>query len=115
MSYQFVNTRIDRDNGNLENFQDYVQTEEEKDEKKTLKNMIGGKDIIHLKGNFITRCMIPLENLFDQNYVVKDPKVHPAKIDVEDHNIGTEEKPKIIKLSKNFPVKRKRGIHKFDE
>ena len=43
MSVDFVNTQIDTDNENLENFQDDVQTEEEKFENKKLKNMIGGK------------------------------------------------------------------------
>ena len=28
---------------------------------------------------------------------------------VEDRNIGTEENPKSVKLSKNFPVKEKEG------
>ena len=67
--------------------------------------MLSGKDIIQLKSNFIPRGLIPLEKLFDQNDVAKNPKVHPAKNVVEDQNIGTEETPKIIKLSKNFPAK----------
>ena len=67
--------------------------------------MIGGKDIIQLKSNFIPRGLIPLEKLFDQNDVANDPKVQHAEIVVEDQNIGTEETPKIIKSSKNFPAK----------
>ena len=51
--------------------------------------------------------MIPLEKLFDQNDVAKDPKVNPAKNFVEDQNIGTQETPRIVKLSKNFPPKEK--------
>ena len=51
--------------------------------------------------------MIPLEFFFDQNDVAKSPKVNPVENAVEDRNIGTEENPKIIKLSKNFPVKEK--------
>ena len=43
MSVEFVNTQIDTNNGNLEKFQDDVQTEEEKVENKKLKNMIGGR------------------------------------------------------------------------
>ena len=84
MSYEFVNTHIDTENENLQKFQDDVQNEEEKDENKKMKNMIGGKDIIQLKSNFIPRGLIPLEKLFDQNYVAKDPKFHPAENVVED-------------------------------
>ena len=51
--------------------------------------------------------MIPLEKLFDHNYVVKDPKVKPADNVVEDKNIGTEQTPRIVKMSKDIPVKEK--------
>ena len=69
---------------------------------------MGGKDIIHLKNNFIPRGLIPLERLFDQNDVAKNPKVKPVGDAVEDQNIGTEENPKIIKLSKKLPEREKR-------
>ena len=39
--------------------------------------MLGGKDIIQLKSNFIPIGLIPLEKLFDHNDVAKDPKVKP--------------------------------------
>ena len=48
-----------------------------------------------------------MEKLFDQNDVAKNPKVNPIENAIEDRNIGTEENPKIINLSKNFPVKEK--------
>ena len=51
--------------------------------------------------------MIPLEKNFDQNDVAKNPKVKPIENAVEDRNIGTEENPKIIKLSKKLPEKEK--------
>ena len=66
---------------------------------------MGGKDIIQLKNNFIPRGLIPLEKNFDQNDVANKPKVKPVENVVEDRNIGTEENPKIIKLSKNLPEK----------
>ena len=53
--------------------------------------------------------MIPLESLFYQNDVARDPKVEPPKEIVEDKNIGTKENPKIIKLSKKLPAKEKEG------
>ena len=72
---EFINTLIDTENGNLENFQYDVETKEEKDENKKLKNIIGGEYIIQLKSNFIPRGLIPLEKLFEQNDVAKYPKV----------------------------------------
>ena len=45
-----------------------------------MKNVIGGKDIIQLKNNYIPKGLIPLEKMFDQNDVAKDPKVQPIEI-----------------------------------
>ena len=72
-----------------------------------LKGTLGGKYIIQLKNNFIPRGLIPLEKCFDQNDVAKNHKVKPAENVVEDRNIGTEENLKIVKLSRNLPVKEK--------
>ena len=71
------------------------------------KTPCGGEDIVQLKGNHIPRGLIPLEKLFDQNDVTKNPKMKLVDDAFEDKNIGTEENPKIIKLSKSFPVKEK--------
>ena len=51
---------------------------------KKFKNSLGGKDIVQLKSNHIPRGLIPLEKLFDQNDVAKDPKMKPADDVVED-------------------------------
>ena len=107
LSREFVNTHIDAENDNCENFQDAEESEEEKNGTEKLKGTLGGKDIIQLKNNFIPRGLIPLEFFFDQNYVAKDPKVKPIDNAIEDRNIGTKENPKIVKLSKHFPVKEK--------
>ena len=72
-----------------------------------MKGTLGGKDIIQLKNNFIPRGSIPLEKLFDQNDVAKNPKVKPVDDAIEDKNIGTAENPKIVKLSKKLPEKEK--------
>ena len=69
--------------------------------------MIGGKDIIQLKGNYIPKGLILLEKLFDQNDVSKDPKVQPNENDIRDQNIGTKDSPKIVKLSKNLHAEEK--------
>ena len=66
-----------------------------------------GKEVLQLKGNSIPKGLVPLEKCFDHNDVAKNPKVKPAENVVEDRNIGTEENPKIVKLSKNLLVKEK--------
>ena len=66
-----------------------------------------------MKGNHIPRVLIPLENLFDQNDVARDPKMKPVDDVVEEKNIGTEENPRIIKLSKKLPVKEKEDYVNF--
>jgi hypothetical protein len=38
--------------------------------------------------------------LFDENYMVKNPKITASEEDMEYYNIRTEENPKMIKLSK---------------
>ena len=70
--------------------------------------MIGGKDIIQLKGNYIPKGLIPLEKMFDQNDVPKDPKFHPNENDIHYQNIGTKDSPKIVKLSKILLAKQKK-------
>ena len=70
--------------------------------------MIGGKDSIQSKSNFIPKGLIPLDKLFDQKDLAKNPKVHPNENDIQDQNIGTEDSPKIVKLSINLPPKEKK-------
>ena len=108
LSGEFVNTHIDTKNDNGESFQDDEEPKEEKDGAKKLKGTLGGKDIIQLKNNFIPRGLIPLEIFFYQNDVAKNPKVKPTKNAVEDRNIGTQENPKIVNLSKKLSVEKKR-------
>ena len=67
-----------------------------------------------MKTSHIPRGLIPLGNRFDQNDVSRDPKMKPADDVVEEKNIGTEENPRIIKLSKNLFVKEKEECQ-FDE
>ena len=55
LSREFVNTHIDAENDNCENFEDAEKSEEEKNGTEKLKGTLGGKDIIQLKNNFIPR------------------------------------------------------------
>ena len=110
LSDEFVNTQNDTEKANLESFQDYEHNEYGKDENKKFEKHVRGKDIIQLKSNFIPIGLILLEKLFDQNDVAKNPKVKPVDNVVEEKNIGTEETPRIIKMSKIFPIKEKKNI-----
>ena len=60
-------------------------------------------DVLHLKSNVLPRGLVPLEDLFDFNDVAKKLKIEASGQEVEDCNIGTEEKPRMVKLSKSLP------------
>ena len=89
MSNEFANTFEDKENQNLENVSDDGEFAQADEGQKKLKNRIWGKDIIQLKSNFICKGLIPLEMLFDQNNVTKNPAVQPSEEDIQDHKIGT--------------------------
>jgi ribonuclease HI len=64
-------------------------------------------NVLHLKRNVLPRGLVPLEDLFDFNDVAKKLKIEANGQEVEDCNIGTEEKPRIVKLSKSLPPEQK--------
>jgi hypothetical protein len=64
-------------------------------------------DILHLKSNVFPRGLVPLEDLFDFNDVAKKLKIEANGQEVEDCNIGTKEKLRIVKLSKSLPPEKK--------
>ena len=64
-------------------------------------------EVIDLKDNFLHTGLTPLEDIFDSNDVPERPKIQPLNAVVEDCNIGTAEKPKMIKLSKSLPPDQK--------
>jgi hypothetical protein len=45
---------------------------------------------------------VPLEILFDENDVAKNPRVSPNESEAHDFNIGTDQEYKIVKLSKSL-------------
>ena len=68
-------------------------------------------EVINLKDNFLPKGLIPLEDLFGSNDVPRKPKMEPSRYDIEECNIGTDENPKLIKLSKSLPPTEKSKIH----
>ena len=63
--------------------------------------------ILQLKDNIIPRGLIPLEEIFDQDDVVRKPTLTPTEKGVEDMNIGTKNKPKMVMLSKTLSLEAK--------
>lgn len=61
-----------------------------------------------MKNNCIPKGLAPLEKIFDNNDVDNNPKVTPNDSEIKDCNMGTEEKPKVIKLSKSLSTESRR-------
>ena len=61
-------------------------------------------ETLHSKDDSFPKGLAPLEELFDFNDVANKPKLEPVETEVEECNIGSEEKPKMIKLSKTLPA-----------
>ena len=59
-------------------------------------------DVLQLKDNVIPRVLIPLEELFDQDYVVRKPTLVPTDKGVEDVNTGTVDKLKLLSYQKHY-------------
>ena len=77
-SGEFENCFIDEENMNAKEAGDPIL------------NQIADKEIIQLKTNSIPKGLVPLEELFDNNFVAKSLGVKPNNEDVEDVNIGTK-------------------------
>ena len=61
-------------------------------------------EVLQCKDNIFPRGLAPLEELFDFNNVARNPKMESTKTDIDECNIGSEEEPKMIKLSKTLPA-----------
>ena len=53
--------------------------------------------------NNISKGLVRLEELFDNNDVAKSPRVKPNNEEVEDVNIGIEQVPKVVKVASKLP------------
>jgi len=60
---------------------------------------MGQHDIFQLPNNYIPRGLVPLEKLFDQNYVPYKPDKKEKDLAVHEHNIGSQNHPKSINMS----------------
>ena len=73
-------------------------------------------EVLQSKDKNIPRGLAPLKDLFDFDDVAKKPTIENLDSDVEYCNIGTEDKPKMIKLAKSLPTDmKKKYIDLFKE
>jgi hypothetical protein len=61
---------------------------EDENEKTQCKNKIGGHEVIELKTNEIPKRLVPLETLFDHNYMAIKPSLQPQYWEIEDYYKG---------------------------
>lgn len=71
------------------------------------KDTVAGKKNLQLKGNTIPRGLVPLERIFNKYDMASKPMAPEKDEQVEDYNIGTEEEPQRITLSKPIPLQYK--------
>jgi hypothetical protein len=65
-------------------------------------NKITNHHIVHFPRNHILKGLVPLEILFQRNYVALKFKGSDDDVDVSECNNGIEEDPKFVKLSNNL-------------
>lgn len=108
MSGEFENVNIDQENM-------FVK---EKSVELVLESLeyltqLAGKYIIQLRNNTTPRGLVPLEDIFDNNDVARNPKVPPSDSKVEEFNIGIEQEPRIINISKSLTIENKESYTKL--
>ena len=52
--------------------------------------------VLQIKDNSIPRGLVPLEEIFDQDDVARNPTMSPTEVGVGDLNLGTSKKPKMV-------------------
>ena len=57
---------------------------------------MAGHEVLQLKGNVIPRVLVPLERLFDKNDVSLTPNKVVEENQVEDLNLGTEDRKSVV-------------------
>jgi hypothetical protein len=92
---EFFETHIDQEN---QNDPAWIMQKGENPEK--FQDKITNNHMIFLKNNQIPRGLIPLESLFDQDDIPLNSTLIPQPEEVEDCNVGTNEDPKMVKISK---------------
>lgn len=63
-----------------------------------LKDSIAKQKVFLLKDNILRKGLVPLERIFNPNDVVVDLGKTPQDEHIQDHNIGTQEEPRLVRL-----------------
>ena len=101
-----IYSEIDVNNLDLTEPTKFTQVEIDKLENVEIEEIANDdSEILNLKNNFLPKGLFPLEDIFDSNDVARKPKMEPLRSNIEECNIGTIQKPKLIKLSKKLPQK----------
>jgi len=99
-----INSEIDINSLNIDRPTKFTKVELDNLEKVEIEEIMNDdSEILNLKNNFLPKGLVPLEDLFDSNDVARKPKMEHLRADIEECNIGTEEKSKLIKISKELP------------
>ena len=61
-------------------------------------------EVLEFKDNTLPRGIFPLQELFDFNDVARKPKMESTEENIEECNLGSEQEPKMIKLSNTLPT-----------
>jgi hypothetical protein len=99
---EFSETHIDQENQN-----DPAWIMQEGENPKKFQDKIANHHMLLLKNNQIPRGLIPLERLFDQDDIPLNSTLRPQLEEVEDCNVGTNEDPKMVKISKYLSTEMK--------
>jgi hypothetical protein len=70
---------------------------------------------LQLKNNFIPKGLMPMEHHFDRNDVPVKTTVLPKDDNIEECNIGVEEDPKYIKLSKEIHFSIRKNTYNYSK
>jgi len=103
MVNEFSKTHIDRENQN-----DPIWIMQEGENPEKFKDKIENHKILLLKNNQIPKGLIPLEISFDQNDIPLKSTLQPQPKEVEYCNVGSNENPNLVKLSKYLPIELKK-------
>ena len=95
---------------------DQEEDEEDGQVEEIAENEIAGHKIIELKRNFIPNGLVPLEIIFSKDDTPLKPTMQSSKENVVESNIGIEEQPRMVKISKSLSAEqRNRYIKLFKE
>jgi hypothetical protein len=99
---EFVETHIDQENQN-----DPIWIMQEEEDPQEFHDKIANHRMLILKNNQISKGLIPLERLFNQDDIPSKSTLQPQPEEVEDCDIGTKGNPRMVKLSKYLSTETK--------